>query len=199
MSDSEKIDQYIQKHSNWSEELSILRAIINSTELIEEVKWGAPAYTLNKKIVLGIGAFKNHMGIWFHQGVFLKDVQKKLVNAQEGKTKALRQWRIEKGDEIDKDLVLAYVQESIENCLAGKEVKPDRKKKELNLPSLLKEALETDSKLSDSFYKLSPGKQRDYAEHIDSAKREATKQSRLAKIIPLILEGKGLHDKYKNC
>jgi len=199
MTDSEIIDQYIQKHEHWREELTLLRNIINTSELKEEVKWGAPAYTLNKKIVLGLGAFKNHMGIWFHQGVFLKDVQQKLVNAQEGKTKALRQWRIEKGYDIDKNMVLAYVQEAIENSLAGKEVKHDRKKKTLNLPPLLKTALVSDSKLAESFYTLSPGKQRDYAEHIDSAKREATKQSRLEKIIPMILEGKGLHDKYKNC
>ena len=199
MSDSEKINQYIQKHSNWSEELSFIRSLINTTELKEEVKWGAPAYTLNKKIILGLGAFKNHMGIWFHQGVFLKDVQQKLINAQDGKTKALRQWRIEKGDELDAKIVLAYVQEAIENSLAGKEIKPERTKKTLNLPPLLKSSLDADQKFAACFSKLSPGKQRDYAEHIESAKREATKQSRMEKIIPMILEGKGLYDKYKNC
>ena len=199
MTDSEKIDSYIQKHDFWSDELSFLRDIINTSELKEEVKWGASAYTLNGKIVLGLAAFKQHMGIWFHQGVFLKDVQKKLVNAQEGKTKALRQWHIEKGDELDKSIVLVYVQEAIENSLAGKEIKPERKKKNLVLPPFLKNALDSNSKLAESFLKLSPGKQRDYAEHIDSAKREATKQSRLEKIIPLIHEGKGLYDKYKYC
>lgn len=199
MTDSEKIDLYIQKHEYWSKELSFLRDIITTTELKEEVKWGAPAYTLNGKIVLGLAAFKQHMGIWFHQGVFLKDLQQQLINAQEGKTKALRQWRIEKGDNLEAPVVLAYVQESIENSLAGKEIKPERKKKSLNLPPFLKAVLDTDSKLANSFSKLSPGKQRDYAEHIDTAKREATKQSRLEKITPMILEGKGLYDKYKNC
>jgi len=199
MSDSEKIDQYIQKHEHWSDELSFLRDIINTTELKEEVKWGAPAYTLNGKIVLGLAAFKNHMGIWFHQGVFLKDVQQKLVNAQDGKTKALRQWRIEKGDTIDKNIVLAYVYESIQNTLAGKELKPVRKSKNISIPPFLKDAFDTDTKFYESFLALSPGKQRDYAEYIETAKREATKQTRLEKIIPLILDGKGLHDQYKNC
>lgn len=199
MSDSEKIDQYIQKHEHWSKELSSIRDLINTTELKEEVKWGAPAYTLNGKIVLGLAAFKQHMAIWFHQGVFLKDVQQKLVNAQEGKTKALRQWRIKKGDDINLNIVLAYIHESIQNTLAGKEIKPVRTKKKLILPPFLKSALDNDTDLAESFSKLSPGKQRDYAEHIDTAKRETTKQSRLEKIIPMILEGKGLHDKYKNC
>jgi len=31
------------------------------------------------------------------------------------------------------------------------------------------------------------------------SKKEQTKQKRIEKIIPLILENKGLFDKYKNC
>ena len=59
------------------------------TELLETIKWGVPVYTLNDKNVLGMGAFKSYVGIWFFQGAFLDDPQKKLINAQEGKTKAL--------------------------------------------------------------------------------------------------------------
>ena len=64
---------------------------------------------------------------------------------------------------------------------------------------ILKEAFKNDTLLEKSFKKLTPGKQREYAEHIGGAKREATQQSRLEKAIPLILKGEGLHDKYKNC
>ncbi len=197
MSDSQKIDAYIEKHAQWSDKLTTLRGIFNQTELKEEVKWGAPAFTLNGKIVAGLGAFKNHMGIWFHQGVFLKDRQNKLLNAQEEKTKALRQWRFEKDDTIDKDLVLKYIQEAIENSLAGKELKPERKS--LSIPPFLKNALNNDAKLASAYKNLSPGKKIEYAEYIGEAKRETTKESRLKKIIPLIYDGKGLHDKYKNC
>jgi len=31
------------------------------------------------------------------------------------------------------------------------------------------------------------------------AKREATKRSRLEKVLPMIRDGQGLHDKYRNC
>lgn len=55
------------------------------------------------------------------------------------------------------------------------------------------------SKLEASFNVLTPGKKREYIEHIISTKRDATKLKRLEKIIPLILEKKGLYDKYKNC
>tara|TARA_R110002124_G_scaffold5301_1_gene33195 strand:+ start:216643 stop:217236 length:594 start_codon:yes stop_codon:yes gene_type:complete len=197
MTDSQKIDAYISKHSVWSEKLSKLRAIFNETELLEEVKWGAPAYTLNGKIILGMAAFKNHMGIWFHQGVFLKDRANKLINAQEEKTKALRQWRFVQNDTVEESLVREYVREAIENSLAGKELKPTRKS--LSVGPFLKKELQNDAELNRAFKSLTPGKQREYADHINEAKRDATKQSRLEKIIPMIKEGIGLHDKYKNC
>ncbi|RMA64716.1 YdeI/OmpD-associated family protein [Ulvibacter antarcticus] len=198
MSDKKKIDSYIKKHSLWTEELMLLRTLFNASELIEEVKWGAPAYTLNGKNVAGLAAFKNYMGIWFHQGVFLKDKTNKLVNAQEGITKAMRQWRFGKGDAIDAQLVTAYINEAIENSRAGKEVKVERKTGVV-LSTELKNALKEDVSFNEAFKKLTPGKQREYAQHIDEAKREATKLSRLEKIIPMILEGQGLHDRYKNC
>ncbi len=198
MTDSQKIDTYIEKHSQWKSQLKMLRDIFQQTELKEEVKWGAPTYTLNGKLVAGMAAFKNHYAIWFHQGVFLKDGHKKLINAQEGVTKALRQWRFKQTDNIDPKIVLQYIQEAIENCIAGKEIKPVRKK-EIAAPPLLKKALSNDAKFAEAFNSLTPGKQREYSEYISEAKREATKESRLEKIIPMILNGSGLYDKYKNC
>ena len=199
MTTSEKVTAYIHKNSKWNELLTEIREVLLTTPLTEEVKWGAPAYPFNKKILVGLAGFKNHMGIWFHQGVFLKDEHNKLQNAQEGKTKALRQWRFEEGDTINKDVLRSYINEAIENCKAGKELKPERKKKPVTLHPLLEDAFTKNKKLKDAFNALTPGKQREYAEHIASAKRESTQISRLQKITPMILEGKGLHDKYKNC
>lgn len=198
MNASEKVTQFIAKQKPWSAELQVLRSLFQKTELLEEVKWGSPTYTLNGKLVAGFTGFKNHYAIWFHQGVFLKDSHKMLVNAQDGKTKALRQWRFEKGDAIPEAIVLEYLQEAIENCLAGKEVKVERKQG-LTLAPFLKEALQKNPDLQKAFQQLTPGKQREYAEHIGTAKQEQTNVSRLEKATPLILEGKGLHDKYKNC
>ncbi|WOD43943.1 YdeI/OmpD-associated family protein [Hwangdonia lutea] len=191
------VEEYIEKNAHFSEALSILRDLINTTELEETIKWSAPVYTLNNKNVIGLGAFKKHFGIWFFNGVFLKDEHHLLVNAQEEKTKALRQMRFESVNDIDKNLVLAYVKEAIENQKLGKEIKPDRSKKETIVPPELMAVLVND--LKTSFEQLSAYKQREYCEYISSAKREATKQTRLEKIKPMILKGVGLHDKYKNC
>ena len=198
MNDSKRVDDFIYKQTKWKEELQMLREIILQTELKEEVKWGKPTYTLDGKLVVGMADFKNHMALWFHQGLFLKDKHQKLINAQEGVTKALRQWRFEKGDEIDPDIVMEYVEEAIANCKAGKELKPLRKK-EVVIPPLLEDAFKKDVTLKKHFQKLTPGKQREYAQHIAHAKREVTQQGRLEKCIPMIKNGVGLHDKYKNC
>ncbi len=159
MTDTEKVTTYIQKRTQWSDQLLQLRSVFQKTELKEEVKWGTPTYTLNGKPLAGMAGFKSHFAIWFHQGVFLKDSGKKRINAQEGTTRGLRQWRFETGDGIDADLVLDYLHESIENCLAGKEIKPQRKKG-LNIPPYLKAAFKANSKFENTFTNLTPGKQR---------------------------------------
>ncbi|WP_250434216.1 YdeI/OmpD-associated family protein [Hanstruepera flava] len=193
------VEEYIENNSHFGEALTLLRNVITKTELEETLKWSAPVYTLNGKNVVGLGAFKNHFGIWFFNGVFLKDEKNLLVNAQEGKTKALRQMRFENIEDIDQAAVLAYVKEAIENQKLGKEIKPERKGKSVSIPKELQTAFKANADLQASFKALTPGKQREYCEHIESAKREATKQSRLEKITPMIISGVGLHDKYKNC
>ena len=192
------VEEYIAHNAHFEESLHILRDIINSTELNESIKWSAPVYDLNGKNVVGLGAFKNHFCLWFFNGVFLKDINQLLVNAQE-KTKALRQMRFSKIDEIEKHVVLAYVKEAIENQRLGKEIKPERKKKEVVIPVELQKALNDNNLLQEAFKALSSSKQREYCEHIALAKRAVTKQSRLEKIKPMLLAGAGLHDKYKNC
>ena len=193
------VEEYIETHEKWTDALTILREIINATELEETLKWSAPVYALNGKNVLGLGAFKNHFGLWFFNGVFLKDDKNLLVNAQE-KTKAMRQMRFESLDEIDKHTVLEYVKEAIENQRLGKELKPEKTtKKAITIPEELKQELKRNSTLNTNFETLSPYKQKEYCEYIASAKREATKESRLEKIVPMILQGIGLNDKYKNC
>ena len=192
------IEEYINCHSYWEEELRQLHEMMLTTQLKPEIKWGAPVYTLDGKNVVGIGAFKNHYALWFFNGALLKKNTALLVNAQEEKTKALRQIRFGKGDEVKNSELLQYIHEAIENQQEGREIKPDFNKK-LVMPDELSRFLKADKELETSFEKLTPGKQREYADYISEAKREKTKQSRIEKIIPMIKNGVGLHDKYKNC
>lgn len=183
------------KNSNWIEELELLKSIIDKTELQEAVKWGGIVYVLNGKNVLGIGGFKNYFTIWFFNGVFLKDEKQVLVNAQEGVTKSLRQWRFNSKEEINETLILAYIREAIENEKLGKSIKPQ--KKEFTIPAALQKAFDEHPALAEAFQKFTLYKQNDFIEHIATAKREDTVMSRIEKIKPLIMAGIGLNDKYK--
>ncbi|MDT0646372.1 DUF1801 domain-containing protein [Zunongwangia sp. F260] len=94
-------DQYVEIHTKWREELSALRKMLLSTELEEEIKWGAPVYTLEGKNVIGLAAFKNHCVMWFFNGASLKENTTLLENAQEGKTKTLRQIKFKKAMKLN--------------------------------------------------------------------------------------------------
>lgn len=190
------VEEYIAKHPKWAEQLRQLHEMLLTTELEPTIKWGGPVYTLNGKNVLGIGGFKNHFGIWFFNGALLKENTALLVNAQEGKTKALRQLRFEEDDQIKISVLLPYVQEAIQNQKEGKEIKPVKNKKVV-IPSQLSQAMEKDEELKSRFEAMTPGCQREYSEYIFEAKKEETKFRRLDKIIPMIKSKKGLNDKYK--
>jgi len=194
-----KILEYIEQKEKWSRELIVLRSILLELPLQETIKWGVPTYTIKGKNIVGLAAFKNYCGLWFFQGGLLKDEQKILMNAQEGKTKAMLQWRFYSLEEINKELIKKYVLEAIENQKEGKMIKPQRNKKPLIIHEFLQKELDTNDKLKEKFNSFSLSRQREFSDYISNAKREATKQSRLDKIIPMIIDGKGLYDKYKNC
>ncbi len=162
---------------------------------METTKWGGIVYVLNGKNVLGIGGFKNYFAIWFFNGVLLQDKKMTLVNAQEGVTKSLRQWRFSSKEEVNKAAVLEYINEAITNEKQGKNSKPQ--KKEPIVSELFQKELDTDANLAEAFLKFSPYKQYEFLEYIETAKREETKLSRIEKIKPMIKENIGLNDKYR--
>ena len=190
------VDDYVASLSKWQKEIVKLRQILNSTELQECVKWGIPCYTIDGKNVVGIAAFKDYFGLWFYQGVFLQDKQEVLVNQQEGKTRGMRQWRFQSASDIKVRLIKSYVKEAIDLAKAGKEIKPQRGLPVV-VPDELASAFNDDPKAGKAFAQLGLGKQREYVEHIASAKRPETKTRRLEKILPMIKQGVGLNDKYR--
>ncbi|MFZ4678954.1 MAG: YdeI/OmpD-associated family protein [Flavobacterium sp.] len=183
------------KINQWGEELALLRGIIQKTELIETNKWGGEVYTINNKNVLGIAGFKNYFTLWFWNGVFLKDEAKVLVNANEGVTKGLRQWRFYSSDDVNEKLVLQYINEAIANEKAGLSIKPE--KKNVLRCDFFESELNKDSNLNVAFEKFSPYKQKEFWEFMATAKQEKTKITRLEKIKPMIKDGIGLNDKYR--
>ena len=193
------VTNYIEKKIQWKLELEKLREAVQGCDLEETIKWGAPVYMNKGKNILGLSAFKNYVGLWFFQGGTLKDTHKVLMNAQEGKTAAMRQWRFSSIEDIDVALIKAYVKEAIENQEKGNIIKPQKNTKPLIIHPLLQKELDANKAFLKQFESFSISKKREYADHISEAKREATQLKRLEKIIPMIISGVGLHDKYKNC
>ena len=183
------------KTNQWENEIEQLHAIIRKTPLIETTKWGGPVYTYTNKNVLGIGGFKSYFGIWFYNGVFLKDEKKLLINANEENTKSLRQMRFNSVNEIDEKLILAYIKEAIE--IEEKGLAIPKEKKETIIPEILQKEFDKNRELLAKFNSFSPYKQREFIEYITSSKQEKTQMTRLDKVISMIFEGRGLNDKYR--
>lgn len=197
MQRSGTVDDYIESATKWQDELVRLRKILLDAGLEETVKWGGPCYTHAGRNVVGLGAFKSYVGLWFFQGALLRDRNNVLVNAQSGKTRAMRQWRFRSMKDIRVRSVTAYLKEAMALAAAGEEIKPERGKP-LVIPPELKRTLARSAAARDAFAKLTPGRQREYADYIADAKKADTKTRRLKKILPMIVAGKGLNDKYRS-
>ena len=190
------VNDYVAGASQWQAEIKRLREILLTTGLAEEVKWGAPCYTCDGRNVVAICGFKSYFGLWFYQGALLADDKNVLINAQEGTTRALRQWRMSAAKDIKPAVIRAYVKEATILARAGTKIGPQKKPAPV-VPEELKMALSRNAKARKGFDELRPGLQREYIEHIVSAKREATKVSRIEKILPMMASGIGLNDKYR--
>lgn len=189
-----KVDFFFNKTSKWQQEYALLRKIILQTELTEELKWGCPCYTFQKTNVVLIHGFKEYCALLFHKGALLKDTDALLIQQTEN-VQAARQIRFTSLQQI-KDLestLKSYIYEAIEVERAGLKVEL-KKTSEFNMPDEFRQVLDEYVELKTAFEALTPGRQRGYLLHFSQPKQSKTRESRIEKCIPQILEGKGLND-----
>lgn len=189
-------DDWYEEDRPFAVDLRQLRALALKAGLEETLKWGQPCYCHEGRNIVGIGGFKAHFGLWFFEGARLEDKDGVLSNAQPGKTQMMRQWRFRSSTDIKPAAIKRYIKEA-KALPPAKKTQAPAKKAPLTLPMELAAALKEDKALNSAFSTLSPSCQREYASHIREAKRAETRARRLAKIIPLIRQGAGLHDKYR--
>jgi uncharacterized protein YdeI (YjbR/CyaY-like superfamily) len=189
-----KIDEYINSASNWQEEMRFLRKIALECNLEEELKWGVPCYTFNKKNIILIHAFKDFCGFGFFKGALLKDEEGILSKPGENSNSS-RISKVTSTQEIkDKEALLkAYLFEAIEIEKAELKVKV-KEVSEYSVPEELIEQFDKSSEFKIAFDKLTPGRQKAYLLHFSEAKQSSTRTSRIEKYIPRILNGKGFND-----
>jgi len=189
-----KVDFYFEKAKNWQEEIKKLRTIILDCHLNEELKWGSPCYTFEKKNIVLIHVFKEYCAVLFFKGALLKDTHSILIQQTEN-VQAARQVRFTNIKEVnDRAAFLReYIFKAVEVEEAGLKVEL-KKTTEFNMPEEFQKVLKKNGALTTAFYALTPGRQRAYLLHFSAPKQSKTRESRVEKSIPLILDGKGLND-----
>src|SRR5271155_1702449 len=187
-----EVDRYLREAGKWREEKGKLRKIALGCRLIEELKWGKPCYTFRESNVVIIQGFKEYCALMFCKGALLKDAKGVLVKPGES-TQAARQIRFANVREIVgmERLVKAYIQEAVEAEKAGLEV--HFKKNPEPIPAELQSKLDENPALKAAFDALTPGRQRGYILYFSAAKQSKTRESRVEKCMPQILDGKGLN------
>ena len=105
MKKNKTVEEFLSTCQYFKKEVSRLISIVRQSELEETIKWGMPVYCYKKKNVLGLGEFKSYFGLWFFEGALLTDNEKVLINAQEGRTQAMRQYRLKTMDDIDEQMI----------------------------------------------------------------------------------------------
>lgn len=189
-----KVDAYLKRNARWQAEMTALRALLLDCPLVEDLKWGVPCYTLDGKNVVLIHAFKEYCALLFHKGALMKDPDGVLIQQTEN-VQSARQIRFTSLEETQRmqNLVKSYVHEAIDVEKAGLKV-IHKSVAEFAMPDEFRSALSEDDTLKSAFDALTPGRQRAYLLHFSSAKQSVTRQSRIEKCRPKIMEGKGLDD-----
>ena len=189
-----KVDFYFSKATKWHEELEQLRMVILNCGLTEELKWGVPCYTFEKRNIVLIHIFKEYCALLFFKGALLNDGKGILIQQTEN-VQAARQVRFTNVREIIKmkSVLKAYIYEAIEVEKAGLKVKLN-KTKEFAIPGEFQKKLNEVPALKTAFYALTPGRQRGYLLHFSAPKLSKTRESRIEKCMKRILNGKGLND-----
>jgi uncharacterized protein YdeI (YjbR/CyaY-like superfamily) len=189
-----KVDWFFSKPSQWQKEYKALREIILSCDLVEELKWGQPCYTYNKVNIVLIHGFKDYCALLFMKGALLKDPKKVLIQQTEN-VQSARQIRFTSVQQITKmkATIKAYVYEAVKVEESGAKVEL-KTTKEFPMPAEFKTKLDKSAALKKAFYALTPGRQRGYLLYFSSAKQAKTREQRIEKYAPQILEGKGLED-----
>jgi uncharacterized protein YdeI (YjbR/CyaY-like superfamily) len=190
-----QVDGCFKKAKKWREELAKLRTILLDGPLTEELKWGKPCYSFEKSNLVIMLPLKEHCTLLFCKGVLLDDPKGILIKAGEN-TQAARHVRFKNVGEIVKmeSVLKSYIRKAIEAEKAGKKV-TYKKITEFALPEELQKKLDENPALKKAYHALTPGRQRGYLIHFSAAKQSKTRESRVAKCLPQILQGKGLNDR----
>jgi|SRR5665213_1730087 len=196
-----KVDWFFDKASQWQEEYDRLRKIILDCGLTEELKWGQPCYTFpassagkQKSNIVLIHGFKEYCALLFFKGALLSDTHGILIRQTEN-VQVPRQLRFKNVGEIIEleQVVKAYIYEAVEVEKAGLKVEL-KKTSDYKVPDEFQYKLDHIPALKTAFEALTPGRQRGYLFYFSQSRQSKTREARVEKYIPKILDGMGMDD-----
>lgn len=170
-----------------------LRKLILSADpaMIEDWKWG-PNYYLSG-MVCGYWGFEKFVTLNFFQGALLKDPYK-ILKMNEGNVRA-RHLKFTDVKDIEEDVILEYIMETIDNNLKGHIIR-ETKDKTVVIPDDVKNAF-SKAKLLSYFESLAYSHRKEYMMWINDAKKEETRIKRIGQAIEKLASKEMMHDKYK--
>ena len=198
MSGDPRIDAYIAKKQPFARPiLEHIRERVHAAvpDVEETLKWSAPAFTLDGKILLIMAAFKQHAALNFWRGQELRGEAAEADGmGQFGKLESLAD--LPDDDELDR--LIREAAELAKTAPAPRQVKHAPKAAPKMHPEFAR-ALSDAPKAKAALDGFPPGARRDYLEWIADAKQDATRSKRIATAVEWLSEGKRRHWKYQNC
>lgn len=197
-----KFDAYIAKAQPFAQPiLKTLRARVHAAapDIVEALKWSSPAFLYKDKILCSMASFKAHAAFGFWHG--------ELVTGHTGtRMQAMGDLgRITSLDDLpDEATMKAWIEKA--KKLIDDGVKPPHvegrgkhPKPEIAMVPAFAAALDANVAAKATWDGFPPGCRREYLEWISEAKREETRDKRIATTIEWVSEGKRRNWKYENC
>ena len=179
----------------WQKETHNLRKIVLDCDLAEELKWGKPCFTYQKKNVAIVIPLKDACALSFFKGALLKDPKHILQKIGEH-TQAGRWIKFTSPKEISalQPTLRSYIYEAIQVEESRRKV-PLKKASEYVVPEELQVRLNAAPELKAAFEALTPGRRKSYIFHVSGAKQAKTRAARAEKCAPMILSGRGFNER----
>jgi uncharacterized protein YdeI (YjbR/CyaY-like superfamily) len=196
----QRVDTYIDKSASFAQPiLRHLREVVHAAApgIEETMKWGMPHF-VQGGIVCSMAAFKQHctFGFWKHTLIVGDDGERERdAMGSFGRITSL-------SDLPSRKVLSGYVREAVRLNEAGVKLPkatPPKHPKKHAMPEALSAALARSAKVRAAFERFTPSQRYEYVEWIAEAKREDTRERRLATALEWIAEGKTRHWKYQNC
>jgi len=200
-----RVDMYIEKAGPFAQPvLTHLRNLVHQAcpRATESVKWGMPFFLQQGIVLCHMAAFKQHCAF----GFWGPEMKKVLATDGLVSSKAMGSLgRITGLRDLPADrLLLRYMSQAAEFVESGQrkksiDRKPKAAKPHLRVPVELSAALKKNKLAAKAFERFSPSCRREYVEWIWAAKRQETKERRVAQAVEWIAQGKSRNWKYENC